>query len=331
MCRKGIRIPYFYRKNMQQEIYTHWFNLKKDITDIEEKAANSNLAIYRLRGEDMFNPSSQIPCYAAMIILKGSFSFSGNRKFHTIQAPAFADIFVYNQCCNIETSKDFDAYFMLADKNFLHHTVEPIMPNFITQLYRYVCRPFFRLPEGSIFKLESYLQILASSINNKEHCYQNELTTHLLRSFFLEIWNDFIHTEEQSAMACQEEEISYYWKDTISHFFYLVRTNCKTRHEVKWYAEKLHISPNALSAKLRRTCRKSAGRIINEHLIETSKVYLLDQGNSIQNIAEELHFSDQASFCKFFKRWCGISPSEFRKTTAPEHYPVHFPDSQVLQ
>lgn len=33
---------------------------------------------------------------------------------------------------------------------------------------------------------------------------------------------------------------------------------------------------------------------------------------SIQQIATELHFSDQASFSKFFKRWAGISPLEFR-------------------
>lgn len=29
-------------------------------------------------------------------------------------------------------------------------------------------------------------------------------------------------------------------------------------------------------------------------------------------LATELHFSDQASFSKFFKRWAGISPLEFR-------------------
>jgi AraC family transcriptional regulator, transcriptional activator of pobA len=34
---------------------------------------------------------------------------------------------------------------------------------------------------------------------------------------------------------------------------------------------------------------------------------------SIAQIAEELHFSDQFSFSKFFKRESGLTPSEYRK------------------
>ncbi|WP_337788884.1 helix-turn-helix domain-containing protein [Phocaeicola plebeius] len=33
----------------------------------------------------------------------------------------------------------------------------------------------------------------------------------------------------------------------------------------------------------------------------------------MQDVAEKLCFSDQASFSKFFKRYCGMSPGQFKK------------------
>jgi len=32
----------------------------------------------------------------------------------------------------------------------------------------------------------------------------------------------------------------------------------------------------------------------------------------VSNVADELHFSSQSSFGKFFKRYVGVSPSDYR-------------------
>ena len=39
------------------------------------------------------------------------------------------------------------------------------------------------------------------------------------------------------------------------------------------------------------------------------------QNNSflVQQVADILHFSDQAAFSKFFKKYVGMSPAEYRK------------------
>ena len=43
-------------------------------------------------------------------------------------------------------------------------------------------------------------------------------------------------------------------------------------------------------------------------------VQLLQNDNMlIQQVADVLHFSDQAAFSKFFKKYIGMSPVEYRK------------------
>ena len=92
-----------------------------------------------------------------------------------------------------------------------------------------------------------------------------------------------------------------------------MHTNCRYHHTVKWYADQLYVSPDALSAKLKKLYGKTATQLISESLIEEAKVCLLNPANSVQDVAEKLCFSDQASFSKFFKRYCGVSPGQLKK------------------
>lgn len=53
--------------------------------------------------------------------------------------------------------------------------------------------------------------------------------------------------------------------------------------------------------------------LIFQLIFSEAKLLLQSPAASIQQIAEQLHFSDQSAFGKFFKRKGGISPAEYRK------------------
>ena len=90
-----------------------------------------------------------------------------------------------------------------------------------------------------------------------------------------------------------------------------------------WYARQVGlspdalsaVSPDALSAALKRFCGKTAGAILTELLTEEAKVCLRNPSLSVQEVAEMLHFADQSAFGKFFKRQCGVSPMQYKKET----------------
>jgi AraC-like DNA-binding protein len=64
-------------------------------------------------------------------------------------------------------------------------------------------------------------------------------------------------------------------------------------------------------------CEKASGKtpgvLIDELIVAESRLRLKGSDQTITMIAEDMHFSDQASFSKFFKRRTGQTPLAFRK------------------
>ena len=53
---------------------------------------------------------------------------------------------------------------------------------------------------------------------------------------------------------------------------------------------------------------------ISDALISEAKILLRKPDINIQQISEELHFGEQSSFSKFFKKHTGVTPVEYRNT-----------------
>ena len=90
--------------------------------------------------------------------------------------------------------------------------------------------------------------------------------------------------------------------------------HCKEQHVVTFYAEKLFITPQYLSLILKELTGKSANKWIADALIVEAKMLLKAPQATVQQVADILHFSDQSTFGKFFKKHMGISPMEYRKS-----------------
>ena len=154
--------------------------------------------------------------------------------------------------------------------------------------------------------------MLRHTLQQKENHFLLEMLENTLRSLILEVWNIILRMYKQE----NEFEHSFRWKDTslvsISDAYQLPLSSHR-----KWYADQLYVSPDALSAKLKKLYGKTANQLISESLIEEAKVCLLNPANSVQDVAEKLCFSDQASFSKFFKRYCGVSPGQLKNKPKP--------------
>ena len=83
---------------------------------------------------------------------------------------------------------------------------------------------------------------------------------------------------------------------------------------LKFYADKLLISSKYLSNTVREITNQPPSKFITEALLNNAKILLLNSDNSIKEISNELDFSDQYAFGKFFKKHTGLSPSNFKKT-----------------
>jgi AraC-like DNA-binding protein len=91
----------------------------------------------------------------------------------------------------------------------------------------------------------------------------------------------------------------------------LVQTDNK-KHNLKFYADSLFITPKYLINAIKKSSGKTPGKLINEAIIAEAKLLLRDRDHTISTVSERLQFSDQASFSKFFKKNTGITPASYR-------------------
>lgn len=208
-----------------------------------------------------------------------------------------------------EASYDFRGHLMIISKSFLEGC-NPVKNGQSMLHYMQIRKnPCISIEPKQTRQLASYFPMLKKKINERTHLFQKEIIQNFMVCFFLEVGNIFGKKLEHigSSMLTRKEEL-------FEQFLQLLFEHCKEQHVVSFYAEKLFITPQYLSLILKELTGKSANRWIDDALMMEAKILLKAPQATVQQVADVLHFSDQSTFGKFFKKHMGISPMEFRKS-----------------
>lgn len=96
-------------------------------------------------------------------------------------------------------------------------------------------------------------------------------------------------------------------------FYELLYTYGLVERRVSWYAEQMHITPAYLHHICTTTTGEAPQQIISQMILKEAKQRLSSPDASIKETAFALNFGSESSFCKFFKKMEGITPTEFQK------------------
>jgi AraC-like DNA-binding protein len=80
----------------------------------------------------------------------------------------------------------------------------------------------------------------------------------------------------------------------------------------KEYADLLYVTPNHLNALCQDLVGKTAGELIRDRVLLEAKRLLTNAGMTVTEIAYDLNFEDNSYFNRFFKKYTGVTPDEFR-------------------
>lgn len=103
-------------------------------------------------------------------------------------------------------------------------------------------------------------------------------------------------------------------QEIVKELIRIVIQYYKTERNVSFYAEKMHLSPQHLSTTIKKITGKTLTDIISSFIIHDAQAKLRSTEMTIQEIAYSLNFPDISFFGKYFKRYTGMSPKQYRNT-----------------
>lgn len=108
-------------------------------------------------------------------------------------------------------------------------------------------------------------------------------------------------------------EVSRHQLTVLRNFEKLIEQHFKEKRLPRDYAEMLFITPNHLNALSNSVLGKPAGELIRERVVLEGKRLLVNSDYTVTQIADMLHFEDNAYFTRFFKKNTSMSPEIFRQ------------------
>ena len=216
-----------------------------------------------------------------------------------------------HSCRLIECSSDYDVRLLLLDSN--GHNMS-IHLNYLVKSERWTqsyFNPVIKLNPEETATMNDCINRIIEQINRND-C-PNQKT-------FLRLATEWHHVELDNIMQIRLKDTTDYSQpltrqQTLARQLYLlIVNNYRKEHQAKYYAEQMCLTPQYLNQIASQVLGKTLSVIISELLYSTARSMLLSTDMSIQEIADELNFSDQASFSKFIKKMAGVSPNTLRKT-----------------
>ncbi len=99
----------------------------------------------------------------------------------------------------------------------------------------------------------------------------------------------------------------------FEQFYEDVTKNFSKSHEVAYYANLLSLTPKYFAKVILQVTGQRASEWINNYIIVRAKWMLIHEHlKTIQQISQQLGFSEQASFSRFFKDHTGVTPTAYR-------------------
>lgn len=164
------------------------------------------------------------------------------------------------------------------------------------------------LKKDDIASLLQLYDLLVVKKDNNHSIYHVEIIRCLFYTFLFEA--QAIYTKDVVNAASSSSKRA---NNLSQKFNELIKAHATLQHSLKFYADSLFITPKYLISAIKNASGKTPGVLINEAIIDEAKQYLVHSELPIVDIADQLQFTDIATFSKFFKRYTSLSPSAFRK------------------
>ncbi len=204
----------------------------------------------------------------------------------------------------VDITDDFRGSFIVHDKAFAIEANPRPEPAYLDFVRSY---PLGFLPKHRVEPTHAGIGNVVYFLYECDGKHRMQIVKNIVQGMFLELY-DVVKAkflENKPKVVNRQNEL-------FMQFIHLVHEYGDKQREVTFYADKLCITPRYLASIVRNVAHETAKDIIDRHCVQEIKTLLRTTNQSLQSIAIDLQFPDQSFFTRYFKKFTGMTPKEFR-------------------
>jgi len=277
------------------------------IYDAMDKIEMGNsLAIFNnLKFAPIFHEPYRLQDVVITHCTRGNFIGTRNTMPIRIKAPCLIQFLPNDilQSCEVSDDIKLETIVISVEYAQLIQTMDYLQPFILLRR-----SPVIPLTDCESEIVKYFFQLLTTLLSNKKDYAGLSETVRSLFDSFLHVVKSF------NAMIQKETNTVSYNEELYQRFCLLVIKEHVHSRQVKYYADKLCMTPKYMARIIKTVSGRTATDWINRYVILEAKYYLRYRSDlTIENISGLLGFPNPSFFGKFFKAQIGETPGKYRK------------------
>lgn len=204
-----------------------------------------------------------------------------------------------------ETGEGFESYTLAINMDFLRDLNIPSANSIHISMRE---NPCIILSDEELQSIMEICKMMHRKDSRTQHPFHPQINVLTLTLLCYELAGIYMRDIPVKRQPCTRQDMIF------RRFMTLLATDIITSREVKYYADKLCISPKYLTIVTRQMSSRSASDWIIRSVIINAKAKLATTNLTVQQIADELNFPNPSFFGQYFLRHTGMTPKEYRRS-----------------
>ncbi|GGE15076.1 hypothetical protein GCM10011516_11100 [Sphingobacterium cellulitidis] len=266
---------------------------------------NQKVILYKAVLTTQFPEDFQAHYHTHIYCQSGSMKFVFNgRKYHCKKGE-FIFWLAGLGISELSFSANFKATFLFVDHDLLIENLPSIKVS-IDSVIHSKENPILHPDKQHKEKILKNFQLLYDKSQEANHRFGAEALKLQMQLFLLEMWYIFEDELDRRKRSLQSGTL-------YERFMQLVQEHCMKEREVRFYSDKLNITPKYLNYICKINTRITASKWIQRYAKERIIILLQNKNLNISEIADEMDFSSRSFFTRYVKKLLGVTPKEFRE------------------
>ena len=208
-----------------------------------------------------------------------------------------------------QPTPDFRVRYCVCSPSFFDEVTHSLSSNF----YDFIAEegPFQMQADIDFEANRLYFGMMQLVFSNRQNIHRHQIAVNTLQNYFLDIHNADLKRIDEAGQKYNDAA-----DRLVKRFWKLVSVHYKEHHEVQWYADQLCVCTRHLSQVVRSKTGLTPKQSIDDYIALEIKIELRTTHDSVQQIADRLHFSDQSAMGRFFHHKTGLTPTQYRNSIA---------------